>query len=517
MPEACVAAGIVNVSDCASFLAVPSSRSTEEPPPVRPPEVPVEETRTPPAVNAGDTSVALPSPCLENNITVPDDCWAFIESRRNVTEPLPEPEPVAGSRSAELPEEGSLPPVIEPAAETAETEAERAEVASQTARDVPTLVTQERHVEKETTAATEDRRVIPKATTSAEEARTDEATEAVLDRLAPSMQCEDLTNEQCVSVFRQDHLEALMEADKEHEREEAVLDAAIGDSGEIDPVALQVRADDMILRVDAIMPIDIRHSGRLHVFKSRAGFALGADGKMRSAAGWLLAHDDDGDGVPNDVETRLGTDPQNADSDGDGVSDRDELRRMRTSGVDRAVLQGRTIGQPTIEGAVDEHYTVALGDLISGQDGMSTTELTGTGEPGRVVTLYIYSDMPMVVTTTVDANGQWTFDLRDQLKDGVHEVYVAVNDDTGKVVKKSNPLSFVVNTAVAASAGDAAAEPTATGKAAEQPTVNVADGSRVNGDWSKYMVAGGSLIVIAILALFLVLRSMHKPPEPPQQ
>jgi hypothetical protein len=48
--------------------------------------------------------------------------------------------------------------------------------------------------------------------------------------------------------------------------------------------------------------------------------ALNAFG-MSAKAGPITANDSDGDGVPNAAEVVLGTDPLNADTDGDGVND----------------------------------------------------------------------------------------------------------------------------------------------------------------------------------------------------
>src|SRR5689334_24530732 len=62
----------------------------------------------------------------------------------------------------------------------------------------------------------------------------------------------------------------------------------------------------------------------------RTGIAhiAGGDPACGDAAQTALgARDTDGDGIPDDVEQRNGTDPKNADSDDDGVNDADESRR----------------------------------------------------------------------------------------------------------------------------------------------------------------------------------------------
>lgn len=43
--------------------------------------------------------------------------------------------------------------------------------------------------------------------------------------------------------------------------------------------------------------------------------------------------DTDGDGLPDDLETQVGTDPTVADTDGDGLSDGDELTTYHTNPI----------------------------------------------------------------------------------------------------------------------------------------------------------------------------------------
>ncbi len=75
--------------------------------------------------------------------------------------------------------------------------------------------------------------------------------------------------------------------------------------------------------------------------------------------------------------------------------------------------------------------------------------IAGKATPNSVVTLYIYSDLPLVVTVEVDKFGNWIYELKEALTDGEHEVFVALNSESGKVVAKSNPLSFFVKEAKA--------------------------------------------------------------------
>jgi hypothetical protein len=258
----------------------------------------------------------------------------------------------------------------------------------------------------------------------------------------------------------------------------------------------------------------------------------------------VIVFDTDKDGVPDDVEKRLGTDPAKADSDGDGQPDgkvsrdvlkeffekgdrpamseeaRDALEKFFESGdipsakvsrdilksffekgdrpamsaVDLGFLLGVPIDQPMSAGETEMTFGVTLEsgaaatnrEIIrcqsekdcppeypfcrdgycygDGEDanapapmGYRTVNddnkdvakktdkplkpsnlLKGKATPNTTVVLYVYSYVPMVLTTTTDENGNFEYDLADNVVDGEHTVYVAVTDDTGKIAKKSD-------------------------------------------------------------------------------
>ena len=71
----------------------------------------------------------------------------------------------------------------------------------------------------------------------------------------------------------------------------------------------------------------------------------------------------------------------------------------------------------------------------------------GTGPPNTKLTLFIYSELPLIVQVETDESGNWNYTLEDPLHDGEHIVYVTITDDTGKIEKKSSPLQFFVKEA----------------------------------------------------------------------
>jgi len=89
-----------------------------------------------------------------------------------------------------------------------------------------------------------------------------------------------------------------------------------------------------------------------------------------------------------------------------------------------------------------EDLFVSNVELVAFQ-GTKNVLITGKGFSDMPVYIYIYSDLPIVLSTVTDSNGNWSYVLDKQLADGQHEVYVAVTDNTGKLTAKSEPLFFV--------------------------------------------------------------------------
>ena len=188
--------------------------------------------------------------------------------------------------------------------------------------------------------------------------------------------------------------------------------------------------------------------------------------------------DSDEDGLSDDMEKKLGTDINNPDTDGDGhmdgvemesgynplvsakdlsqdATDSGKILLNKISPLEKAILKKMPIEQPKISGEISAKLTVGEVSNISNEsEGESGYKILGKGIPGEFVSLYIYSDMPIVVTTKVNEYGNWEYELENSLIDGEHEIYVVVNDNTGKVVSKSSPLSFFVKEAKAISPSD---------------------------------------------------------------
>ncbi|KKR34939.1 MAG: hypothetical protein UT66_C0014G0014 [candidate division CPR2 bacterium GW2011_GWC1_39_9] len=77
---------------------------------------------------------------------------------------------------------------------------------------------------------------------------------------------------------------------------------------------------------------------------------------------------------------------------------------------------------------------------------------SGKTDPNVIVVLYIFSD-PTIVEVRTDKEGNWRYDLdKKKVAPGNHQVYVAVKDEDGKLIKRSNPVDFVVGSGEAIAA-----------------------------------------------------------------
>jgi hypothetical protein len=171
--------------------------------------------------------------------------------------------------------------------------------------------------------------------------------------------------------------------------------------------------------------------------------------------------DFDHDGLSNADELRLGTDPYRKDTDNDGFSDGDEVQsshdpkkfspgdgrdKIAKEDVKTIVSREKTEVKQGVsfEKKEDTRYRVEKVEVVkaSAPGEKDIVRFSGKALPNTYVTLYVYST-PKVVTVKADVDGNWSYDLAQDLEDGTHEAYVAVTDNTGKVSMYGSGLGFV--------------------------------------------------------------------------
>jgi hypothetical protein len=174
--------------------------------------------------------------------------------------------------------------------------------------------------------------------------------------------------------------------------------------------------------------------------------------------------DSDNDGVSDNIEEQIGSDPYRPDSNNNDITDAEEiindLNPASAEPLSDLVVEGRitheeikaikeslhkiAFEQPTKSGILNpEELKVIKVDNISPVIGENYIVFSGVGPPNTYITLFIYSN-PIVVTVKTDESGNFTYTLDKDLMDGQHEVYVTITDETGKIQEKSSPLSFFI-------------------------------------------------------------------------
>ncbi len=193
---------------------------------------------------------------------------------------------------------------------------------------------------------------------------------------------------------------------------------------------------------------------RINGFLSQVAFQLielttNNEKLLRDRIGDLVFTDSDTDSVSDYDEIHLyQTNPTVADTDGDGYLDGSEI----TLGYNP--LDAKAESSIAFESALDAGITrddllavysittVVPDESLVDEKGPIQAVISGKGLPNSFVTLYIYST-PIVVTVKTDAEGNWTYTFDKDLESGTHEVYAGITDNTGRIVAKSTPFSFV--------------------------------------------------------------------------
>lgn len=168
----------------------------------------------------------------------------------------------------------------------------------------------------------------------------------------------------------------------------------------------------------------------------------------RTASNNETSADTDKDGISDfDEQNLYNTDPRLPDTDNDGVQDGVEIMRgfdplnPATEAVILYELPQESLGLVQDEILkIQKVVPVIVNNDEAGK--VVQAEITGTALPNSYVTLYIFST-PTIVTVRSDENGAFSYTFEKELEDGEHEVYVAITDNTGAVVAKSNPFRFV--------------------------------------------------------------------------
>jgi len=161
--------------------------------------------------------------------------------------------------------------------------------------------------------------------------------------------------------------------------------------------------------------------------------------------------DSDGDGLSDEEELRIGINPFRVDSDNDGFLDSIEIEEgfdpLTPSPAEKIVYEE----PPKSKAPISENYKIERIEMVKlpiGEDGL---KIQGKGLPNTFITIYVYSLPFLVLITKTDANGNFVYILDKPLAKGHHQIYIAITDNKGKIKERSEVFNFIqTETAVAA-------------------------------------------------------------------
>lgn len=323
----------------------------------------------------------------------------------------------------------------------------------------------------------------------------------LLEKYTSTVECQLGDLNLCTSLLRDRYLNRLVVAKKQQDRISSSTKDIIGKIVTLDELRQTLKRGE----VDPeILPLQANKDIKVLLAKSKDQTVLETEDQLTVLHSAVMIVDSDADGLADDLESYYDTDPNNPDTDGDGYLDGEEINNgynpngegrlvKELSNLEQIIFSDSNIEQPKkysdkIDKDIEINLTEAEGNKI---------RLQGKSAADTWINIFVYSDLPLVMTTKTDASGNWTYDLKHSLVDGGHKVYVTVNDDTGSIVKQSSPLAFLVKSAQAVSADQ------------YFDTDEAAIESVTDSMLWLYILGAGILIVFGIVFIFILHRQKN--------
>jgi len=151
--------------------------------------------------------------------------------------------------------------------------------------------------------------------------------------------------------------------------------------------------------------------------------------------------DSDGDGLVDEEENRLGTNPYSYDTDGDTFLDGDELRYGYNPLEASDGNKGDKISfsNPKFSGEINDNFIIINAAFVENETANVILSATGTVPSNRSITVFVYGPDRQISTTgtIADNNGNWEISLSKDFAGGQYEVYVCQTNTDGTITAKS--------------------------------------------------------------------------------
>jgi len=345
----------------------------------------------------------------------------------------------------------------------------------------------------------------------------------MMEKYAKKVKCDGLTDDLCQIAIEKRHLGQIIKKEKELADIKEKFEPLIGKNLKIgvkekslitadqlkateantETTAGETRLETPAITeasedIQALIPISPEKEINLLVVPAVETSVILEDETLVQTASAVIMFDDDADGLPNDIEERLGSNPEDSDTDNDGYTDLNELQTnhnplgqgdiwdsglaLEISDFDQALINERPIGQPIAAGeAAPEELIIEASEMVAvleppaesapapaaeptgffgikpiyaKEAAKTQLKLKGKATPNTVIAIFIYSNLSVVATTKTDALGRFEYIIDQPLTDGQHTVYIATISGAGKVIKKSSGFPLFIKEARAVSAQD---------------------------------------------------------------
>jgi len=330
--------------------------------------------------------------------------------------------------------------------------------------------------------------------------------EYLYSKYSADLSCNISATSTCRQVVSDKYIARLAYWSEEKDKYSAVINDLDQTGLTLNSLSAKLTAANLL---DVELPL-VASDKKIITAKVKSQSILDIEERLAMSSPLLIMGDNDGDGLPDDLENYYGTDPSQADSDSDGYSDGQEVLNsynplgagpltLDRTAIDQVLLAKIALEEPRVSSLLaDNNWSIAEANSAEG-----TMKFSGQAVANTWVNIFVYSDIALLATTKADANGQWSYSLADPLVEGVHRVYIASHNEKGTLLTRSEPLIFVV----ANIKNDM--PPVGVGQ-----QINVSNEETVENDWTIYYIIGGSFIFLILVGLILLILKRRRQQQP---
>ncbi|MDP2812216.1 MAG: hypothetical protein Q8O32_00795 [bacterium] len=330
----------------------------------------------------------------------------------------------------------------------------------------------------------------------------EECQDYLLEKYASNVNCQLADNSACNDVLRNSYLNRLVIAQKNQIAINQFLLPLIGTS--VSTQELSDKAESLGLDKETLS-IGANIETKVFLAKAQPEAVLEDKDVLTMLGQAVMLLDSDGDFLPDDLESYYGTDKNNPDSDGDAYSDSTEIQNNYNPlgdgalSLERLTLEKVLLGKVPLEQPKSQSEKIDSNLDLTGLENLENRlRLRGQAEANTWLTIYLYSDLPLLMLTKTDESGNWSYDITQTITDGYHQVYVASNDSNGKIIKQSRPVSFLVKNAQAVTADDYFGQ-----------VINLEEPK----SFLIYYMSAGALLILVILSAVMFWRKNKNRPR----